>query len=367
MLAVVISLALLSYIVLYVFHRGDTLYSYARQQDTEKTSDHIVTKPIECHSPLLTLFTTFKESQAKRNIYANTLQNWARLRPYVIPVLYVVEDSVNDANRTKDATGAFMTDEATAQGWTVVRAPEVWDGLPVLRTMFSDVIQRSKTPFYGYANGDILFVENLIQTLCHVQQNVNWTQFLVTSRRTNAKYDPGDALNSSAAILSVAKQRGVLFYPHSEDLFIATADGYPWSSMPRFVVGRVGFDNWMVANALLNHIPVIDVTDTVLSLHMTDFEGNEAGRFSNGPKDWLRNLNLVAKDFLYSLGSVTCAPYETRWTSGGVVQLGRRQIEDPKCLKAYRQLGVDMTFDYRNYWANLCSVCIRAFNVLFMA
>jgi hypothetical protein len=303
--------------VIYLSHAG-------KGQDEED----ITNVTAQCHQPLVTLFTTLKPQLNKRVIYANTLRSWSNLRPYVVPILYTADD--DDDN---NVTMAFMEEEAKALGWTVFRAPEVWDGLPVLRAMFAHASQHSKTPFYGYANGDILFVDNLVLTLCYMHRTLNWTQFLLTSRRTNAKFDGNVALNTSQDIVHFAKDRGTLFYPNSEDLFVTGADSYPWASIPHFVVGRLGFDNWLVANAILSRIPVVDITETVLGLHQTDYEGNEAGRYSVNQSDLFRNVDLVDKDFYYLLGSVTCAPYATQFNQRGYPRLQRRQITDKNCLK----------------------------------
>ena len=42
------------------------------------------------NKPILTLFTTFKNTPTKEHIYKNTIHNWALLQPYVKPVMYVI-------------------------------------------------------------------------------------------------------------------------------------------------------------------------------------------------------------------------------------------------------------------------------------
>ena len=37
------------------------------------------------------------------------------------------------------------------------------------------------------------------------------------------------------------------FVTDAQDFFIVGKDSYPWSEIPDFVVGRVGFDNWLVS------------------------------------------------------------------------------------------------------------------------
>lgn len=44
--------------------------------------------------------------------------------------------------------------------------------------------------------------------------------------------------------------KGTLFTTNAQDYFISTKNGYPWDTIPDFVVGRVGYDNWLVVTAL---------------------------------------------------------------------------------------------------------------------
>ena len=304
--------------------------------------DHQLSCP--CQTPLLTLFTTFKPVSSKISLYQITLRNWATMQPCIVPILY--SDSVNST---------FLVAEAAKLNWTVYPAPELWDGLPVLKAMYSHAMEHSSTPFYGYANGDILFTEDLLQTLCFIRQHVNWTQYLITGRRTNSNYT-GQPLDTLGDIKSLA-QNGTLFFPNSEDFFITGVSSYPWSEIPRFVVGRLAYDNWLVANAINEKIPVIDVTETVLSLHLTDFEGKEAGRYSINKTDLKRNVNLADPNFYFPLGSVTCAPYQTRWNVFKNVQLYFRTLSDPNCLRALRRSKQFNITLFWMYWSKMCTIC----------
>ena len=101
---------------------------------------------------------------------------------------------------------------------------------------------------------------------------------LVIGRRTNVlgndklrQYVPDD-------VTSLAKSAGNLFMHSAEDYFITTAQGYPWHRVPRdVVIGRVGYDNFLVVNALRHNVSVVDATNTLLAVHQTGHDGNTAG------------------------------------------------------------------------------------------
>ena len=49
--------------------------------------------------------------------------------------------------------------------------------------------------------------------------------------------------------------------------------------------GRLAYDNWLVVNALLSSIPVLDATRTVIALHQTDSAGTHEGDHAKVGKD----------------------------------------------------------------------------------
>ncbi len=51
----------------------------------------------------------------------------------------------------------------------------------------------------------------------------------------------------------VSEHWGQPFVTDAQDFFIVGRDSYPWSEVPDFVVGRVGYDNWLVSIPLTNN------------------------------------------------------------------------------------------------------------------
>ena len=220
--------------------------------------------------PILTMFTTFKNSQPKTHIYKNTIRNWERLKPWVQPVLYYLpgEDS--------------LIDFAKAHGWDVLEVPKLSKAkVPILRHMFLKAREKYTTPFYCYTNGDILFDDGLVKTLKVLKPVTSkMKQVLIVGRRTNYKVSPGQVIDSFDDIRASSK-KGQLFGTNAQDYFISTSRGYPWETIPDFVVGRVGYDNWLVVTAIVKKMVVIDTTKTIIALHQTGTDGNFAGKTIN--------------------------------------------------------------------------------------
>ncbi len=74
--------------------------------------------------------------------------------------------------------------------------------------------------------------------------------------------------------------------------------------MKDVVIGRPAVDNYMVAMAVMNHVSVLDATETILAVHQTGTDGNKSGYKNKdarynldviGNFDWNKGLIIVAK------------------------------------------------------------------------
>ena len=264
---------------------------------------------------LISLFTTFSNDPAKRATYENTLRLWSQLTPSVRPILYYSpgKQMLSGLHRL-----------ARSLGWEVYQCPAVSSTpgrLPVLRQMFLHAQQTgARTAFYGYANGDIVFDESLMTTLRALRPYTKiFRRLLLVGRRINYKMQPNEAISQLSEVKRLARL-GTWFMSTALDYFVSTYDGYPWRDIPDFVVGRVGYDDWLVANAIAREIPVVDASASLTALHQTGVDGNEAGRQAN-VMDRFINHGLAGGAFDYRIGDARCAQLRTVRMSHGRVLL----------------------------------------------
>ena len=222
---------------------------------------------------LITLFTSMKDSDDRRQIHHRMLVNWASLESY------------------------NWTHMARSLGWTVRNVPKQIHKLPVLKHMFRDAIEAdTKTPFYGYANSDILFDSSLVETLQTLRTTgKNLKSPFVVGRRTNVNVTQITGNVSDDRYLRSLRKVGSLFQTTAQDYFITTATGFPWEKVPEFVIGRTGYYTWRVTDSLCANL-------------------------------------LMAGHVEYHTGNTFCIPrFTVRNITSGCVQLRRREI--PKyCL-----------------------------------
>ena len=186
------------------------------------------------------------------------------------------------------------------------------------------IVQRLfNTTFYAYANSDILFDRNLTDTIYElIRLKTNLTNILIVGQRRNWKIKWKQNVWNLQEIGHYAKSAKLLG-TYAQDYFISTRNGYPWSTIPDFVVGRIAYDNWLVVTALKREIPLVDASGTITALHQTDSRGDREG--SNAVAEGRLNVYLAGINFPYHAAHTSCAHFSTGRYNGVFV------IKDSKC------------------------------------
>ena len=257
--------------------------------------------------PLLTVFTTFKETpEHVHHEFAHRLaiSNWASFAPLFRVVLF--SENLNSR----------LSKLALQSGWDLVPLNRINPtGAPYLKDMYKEIFQRYNSTFYGYANGDLLFDDSLVGTLQEVERNLERfkSNILVVGIRTNVEVESYSETEkrkfTKDDLQSVSRNEGKLFIPLSEDYFFSTGQGCSlnWTSLPDVVIGRVAYDNYLVATAIRQEVNTIDATKTILALHVS-----KKGVVSTGRENVDTDFNFgVIGPFDYNAGATTKAPFET--------------------------------------------------------
>lgn len=262
--------------------------------------------------PLLTLFTTWNVKEEKFLCRNNTVRNWSSLAPHVKAVLF----SDNPDLRTR----------VQNKGWDVMIPRKSPIGVPILKYMYIDVMEKYNSTFYAYANGDILFVNDLVETLLFIAQSEINTNIpmLIVGQRTNVQDVTEEQASTFDEVIRTSKT-GHLNFDWGEDYFI-TNSIYPWNECPEIVIGRVLYDNWLVLNARKRQYTTIDTTKTLLALHQTTRKGNDEGR---GHPDSNYNGALLRKLYMnlhYRAGRTSCTTYCTSYKAFNKLQIRERVV-----------------------------------------
>jgi hypothetical protein len=136
---------------------------------------------------------------------------------------------------------------------------------PLLNDVFKKTEETASNDILCYANADIIFQEDFINTVKKVASRKR--KFLITGKRWNVDvnsfitFERGWEMEMRKKIAA----EGVLFHIHAMDYFIFKKGSI--GELPPFAVGRPRWDNWMIYQARRKKIPVIDATGSITCIH----------------------------------------------------------------------------------------------------
>lgn len=137
-------------------------------------------------------------------------------------------------------------------------------GTPFLDDAFALASQKSKYARMCYCNADIIFPPDFSTSIKILPAK----NFLAIGRRHELALNEAvdfRAINWWDGLEKNRKENGELAPPHALDYFVFT-NGIA-GEIPPFIVGRPGWDNWMVGNALLKKFKVIDCSGSITAIH----------------------------------------------------------------------------------------------------
>ncbi|KAK2139731.1 hypothetical protein LSH36_1635g00002 [Paralvinella palmiformis] len=270
---------------------------------------------------LLVLATSPSPLHVRTHFTNNVILNWSKLRPWIQPVMFV------------DDIGSSIAEMAKQNGWLIRPVPRRRSNIPV----FKDLILETSTinpssPLVGFANDDILFAYNIITTIAVILESLVTIreQFVfITGRRRNVDGEligRIDDVDCPQIVYLLGKDRSA-FSQDSADYFLFSSNTVRkyWAEMPEFVIGRAGYDNWIISSAVARNATAIEATETITALHQTGEDGIRSGVFLPGHKN-RTDLNLnrdLIPDFDYSAGYQYC----NGWMTNSVCSERRYQFK----------------------------------------
>jgi hypothetical protein len=213
-------------------------------------------------------------------------------------------------------------------------------GTPFLDAVFAAAEERARFDVLCYVNADIIFPTTFGAAIQAVAESLR--RFLVVGHSWNVdvhEYLAGDR-EWTEALARRALAEGQRRISYAMDFF-----GFRRATLgriPPFVVGRPGWDNWMVYRARLRAMPVVDVSDAVVAVHQRhDYSHVPA---ATGPK-WAgpeteHNWQFVAhQQQKFSLADATHrlvpgAPHPVRIPTAGLVRRVRRALRPLAATRA---------------------------------
>ncbi|MBY0113415.1 MAG: hypothetical protein K2Y21_11375 [Phycisphaerales bacterium] len=219
-------------------------------------------------------------------IQTNAVHSWTKL---VRPEQVILCGDDPGVREMAEATGAVHRPDIQK---TDLGTPLVSDA--ILRTA-----REATTPWVCYLNGDIILDSSFGRLLDRIDTE---RPTLLVGRRIDVDVtevldlDHDDAERQLAAIAATGK-----LSPSNAIDFFCFTPGRWVQNMPEFAVGRPGWDNWFMFNAVRRGVRVIDVTGQMLTLHQNHGYGHVpkgTGVAWNGPEAE-RHRQIIGSWFCY--------------------------------------------------------------------
>lgn len=201
---------------------------------------------------MLSLFTVPKPFRGHDGIIQrNALQSWSRVIPDGEIIL-----CGNDSG-TEEAAIEFKTEYIPD-----VERNEY--GTPLLNSVFDRVERASSYPTLCFLNADIILTRSFLSAV----KPISLPTFVMLGQRWNLDVDAPIDFNRTdwedQLRISLDRQ-GSIHPPSGSDYFVFQRGTL--GKLPRFAVGRPGWDNWFIYNARKLGIPVVDATNVATVIH----------------------------------------------------------------------------------------------------
>ena len=240
--------------------------------------------------PLITFFSAPKPFTNPHiaMIQRNAIRSWTLL-PDVEVILLGEEDGL--AHAAKEFGVKHLPNVACNES-----------GTPLISSMFQLARENSNSDLLCIINADVIlmpdFVEATLESssllLGNRQQAARLQNFVLLSQRWD--YDIATPLDftegwESRLNESVRKQNQ-LHRPAGSDFFLFPKSCY--QDIPDFIIGRAGWDNWMIYKARHEKWPVIDCTPSVMIAHQNhDYSHLPGGKSHYDHPDTNENIRLA--------------------------------------------------------------------------
>lgn len=203
--------------------------------------------------PLITLFSAPKPFTNPHIaiIQRNAIASWTKL-PNVDVVLLGDEPGLSEA--AHELGVKHIQD--------IPRSPS---GAPLMDAMFALARQHGTGQLLCIINADIILFPDFVETAG--QLAAQRQKFVMLGQRWDyAQTTPIDfSANWVNGLRSTVHRLGELHRPAGSDYFLFPLACY--TDLPAFVIGRAGWDNWMIYKARKEGWPVIDATSSVMIVH----------------------------------------------------------------------------------------------------
>ncbi|MBM4328813.1 MAG: hypothetical protein FJ118_16830 [Deltaproteobacteria bacterium] len=203
---------------------------------------------------MITIFTTPKPFRGDTKVRQyNAIRSWKRLCPEVQALLIGDEEGTD---RAAAELGAAHIPDVEGNEY----------GTPLVSSIFALASEHARYRLLCYVNADIILTGRFIWCAREITQR--WSRFLMVGQRWDLDIDrPIDFSRPDweEELVSEVMAAGKQMSPDGIDYLLFSKGLY--RELPRFAVGRAGWDNWMVYRAYSLGAPIVNASAFVTAAH----------------------------------------------------------------------------------------------------
>jgi hypothetical protein len=176
------------------------------------------------------------------------------------------------------------------------------NGTPLISSMFQLARENSSSDLLCIINADMILMSDFVEAtlessnllLGNRQQAVGLQKFVLLSQRWD--YDITSPIDFAAGwesgLRESVRKQNQLHRPAGSDYFLFPKNCY--EDIPDFIIGRAGWDNWMIYKARKQNWPVIDCTPSMMIVHQNhDYSHLPGGKSHYEHPDTNENIRLA--------------------------------------------------------------------------
>jgi len=139
-------------------------------------------------------------------------------------------------------------------------------GTPLMGDCLEKIRKKSRASIVAHVSTDIILTHDFVDTIKKVDELFVSRSYYMVGQRIDI-CDQLDLADSPLDKFNVQnlKKKGQLHSPTAMDYFIFP-DQFK-IKMPSFVIGRPGWDSWLIAYCKKNKIPVVDASNAITAFH----------------------------------------------------------------------------------------------------
>jgi len=167
------------------------------------------------------------------------------------------------------------------------------NGVPLLSDLFYKANKIASFDILLFINSDILLPKSFIPLIKNIKDK--FSKFLLVGHRWDLNVKKIINFNESTTaslFWEISKIKSKKSSPAAIDYFVFRKNSL--KNIPDFVIGRPGYDNWLIWYARRNFIPVVDISEEVRVIHQSHHYNFH--NLKNDPKIFDRNKIPLEED-----------------------------------------------------------------------